>query len=115
MPKIRTTRFDAADHLRTPDEMAAYLDATFEEFGDDARAVVRALGAIARAQGMTRVARKAGLGRESLYKALSGDGNPGFDTVLRVIRALDLKLLAATDVPVRRRSATKEKVVAAKR
>jgi len=103
MPKTRTRQFDAADYLRTPEDMAAYLEATFEEFGEDARAVIRALGAIARARGMTYLSRRTGLGRESLYKALSGDCSPSFDTVLRVIRALDLRLLVAAEAPARRR------------
>lgn len=91
--------WDVADHLRTPYEMALYLEATFDEFGNDARAVIRALGGIARAQGMTSVARRSGLGRESLYKALSGEGNPSFDTVLRVLDALGLRLTAVVREP----------------
>lgn len=94
MPKQTIKPFDVADHLRTPREMAKYLEATFDEFGHDSRAVIRALGAIARAQGMTTVARRSRLGRESLYRALSGDGNPSFDTVMRVVEALGLRLTA---------------------
>ncbi|MBM3909060.1 MAG: putative addiction module antidote protein, partial [Gemmatimonadetes bacterium] len=90
MPKHKITKFDTGDHLRNPREMALYLEATFDEFGHDSRAVIRALGAIARAQGMTAVARRSKLGRESLYKALSGEGNPSFDTILRVVEALGL-------------------------
>jgi len=94
MPKTRTTRYDVADHLRTPEEMAAYLEACLEEADGDAAFIAKALGDIARAKGMSKVARKAGLSRESLYKALSGERSPGFDTVLKVLRALDLTLRA---------------------
>ena len=92
MPRTRTTRWDAAAHLRTAADMAAYLEAALED-GDPA-VVTAALGDIARARGMTAVGRKAGLGRESLYKALSPHGNPEFATVLRVLEALGLKLHA---------------------
>ena len=94
MGKTHTTRYDVAEHLRTPEEMAAYLEACFEEADGDAAFIAKALGDIARAKGMTQVARDAGLSRESLYKALSGDRSPGFDTILRVIEALGLKLHA---------------------
>lgn len=92
MAKTRTTRWDAVAHLKNEEAMAAYLEGALED-GDPA-VVTAALGDIARAKGMTRVARKAGLGRESLYKALSPDGNPEFATVLRVVEALGLKLHA---------------------
>ncbi len=91
-PKSRTTPYDVAEHLRTPAEMAAYLDAWFEETPDDAAGIARALGDIARARGMTQVARDAGLSRESLYKALGENGNPSFATVLKVARALGVRL-----------------------
>ena len=94
MRKTTTTRYDVAEHLRTPDEMAAYLKACFEEAGGDATFIAKALGDIARAKGMAQVAHDAGLSRESLYKALSGDRSPGFDTVLKVIEALGLRLSA---------------------
>jgi len=92
MPKTRTTRWDAAAHLDNEEAMAAYLEAALED--GDPTVVTAALGDIARAKGMTRVARKAGLGRESLYKALSPNGNPELATVLRVVQALGLKLHA---------------------
>jgi probable addiction module antidote protein len=92
--KTKTIPYDVAAQLRTPEEMAAYLDAWFEEFPDDAAGIARALGDIARAKGMTQVARDAGLSRESLYKALSADGNPSFATILKVARALGVKLHA---------------------
>lgn len=94
MTKTKTTRYDVAEYLRTPEEMAAYLEACIEEADGDAAFVAKALGDIARAKGMAQVARDAGLSRESLYKALSGDRSPGFDTILKVIDALGLKLHA---------------------
>ncbi len=93
MAKIETTVWDPAEHLNTSEEMAAYLEAALEIA--DASLVAAALGDIARAKGMSQVARDTGLGRESLYKALSANGNPEFSTVLRVIAALGLKLHAA--------------------
>jgi len=92
MPEFST--FDAADYLNTPEEMAAYLDACLEDDPGDGSLIRAALGDIARAKGMTQVARDAGLGRESLYKALSEQGNPEFATILKVTRALGIKLHA---------------------
>jgi len=94
MGKTVTSRYDVAEHLRTPEEMAAYLEACLEEAGGDASFVAKGLGDIARARGMTQVARDAGLSRESLYKALSGERTPGFDTILKVVSALGLRLHA---------------------
>lgn len=94
MRKTRTTRYDIAEHLRTPEEMAAYLEACLDEANGDATFIAKALGDIARAKGMTQVARDAGLSRESLYKALSGERSPDFDTILKVVEALGLKLHA---------------------
>jgi len=85
--------WDPAEHLETEADRAAYLEAALEE-GDPAL-IVAALGDIARAKGMTQVAREAGLGRESLYKALSPDGNPEFATIMKVVAALGLQLHAA--------------------
>ncbi|KAB2872204.1 MAG: putative addiction module antidote protein [Ideonella sp.] len=93
MPKAVTSPWDPAEHLTTEADMAAYLEAALEE-GDSAL-VAAALGDIARAKGMSHVAREAGLGRESLYKALSPGGNPEFATVLKVVAALGLQLHAA--------------------
>lgn len=84
--------YDVADHLRSPEEMAAYLDAWFEEFPDDVSGIARAVGDIARAKGMTQVAKDAGLSRESLYRALSREGNPSLSTILKVLTAVGLKL-----------------------
>jgi probable addiction module antidote protein len=94
MAKTKISRYDVAEHLRTPEEMAAYFEACLEEANGDASFIAKALGDIARAKGMTQVARDAGLSRESLYKALSGERSPGFDTILKVLQALGLKLHA---------------------
>jgi probable addiction module antidote protein len=93
MAKTKTRRWDAAAHLRTDADMAAYLNAALSE--GDPSLVAAALGDIARAKGMTGVARKTGLGRESLYKSLSPEGQPELATVLKVVQALGLKLTAA--------------------
>jgi probable addiction module antidote protein len=92
--KTKTVPYDVAEQLRTPEEMAAYLDAWFVEALEDASGIARALGDIARAKGMSQVARDAGLSRESLYKALSESGNPSFATILKVARALGVRLHA---------------------
>ena len=94
MGKTSTTRYEVAEHLRTPEEMAAYLEACIEEANGDAAFIAKAIGDIARAKGMTQVAKDAGLSRESLYKALSGERSPDFETILRVLQALGLKLHA---------------------
>ena len=94
MTKTLTSQYDVAEHLRTPEEMAAYLEASIEEADGDAAVIAKALGDIARAKGMSQVASETGLSRESLYKALSGNRNPTLETVLKVVRALGLKLRA---------------------
>jgi probable addiction module antidote protein len=92
MAKTRTRPYNSAEYLKTSEDMAAYLEAALED--GDPRLIVHALGNIARARGMSQIARETGLGRESLYKALSPDGNPEFATVLKVVRALGIKLHA---------------------
>ena len=94
MKKVKTTRYDVAEHLRTSEEMAAYLEACLEEADGDAAFIAKALGDIARAKGMAQVARDSGLSRESLYKALSGERSPSFETILKVVQALGLRLHA---------------------
>ncbi|HXF79437.1 MAG TPA: addiction module antidote protein [Usitatibacter sp.] len=94
MARTKTTRYDVAEHLRTPKEMAAYLEACLEEADGDAGFIAKALGDIARAKGMAQVARDAGVSRESLYKALSGDRSPDFETILKVVNALGIRLHA---------------------
>jgi probable addiction module antidote protein len=91
------TNYDTAEHLKTDADMAAYLDACLEEAGDDPAFIAHALGIIARARGMTQLARDTGLARENLYKTLSADGNPEFGTILKVIKALGLKLHVQTE------------------
>ncbi len=96
MSKTKTLKYDVAEHLRTPEEMALYLDACIEESDGDAAFIAKALGDIARAQGMSQVAKNSGLSRESLYKSLSGDRVPDFSTILKVTKALGLRLHSAT-------------------
>lgn len=95
MKKTQTSTYDVAKHLRTPEEMALYLDACIEEADGDAAFIAKALGDIARAHGMSQVAKDTGLSRESLYKALSGERSPTFDTILKVTKALGMKLHAS--------------------
>lgn len=97
MGKLKTSKFDVAEHLRTSEEMAAYLEACMEEAPHDAAFIAKALGDIARAKGMSQIALASGLSRESLYKALSGERSPDFDTILRVMSALGLRLHAGTE------------------
>ena len=92
MTSIQLHEWDSAEHLKTDEDMALYLEACFEEAGDDAAFIAKALGNIARAKGMAQLARDTGLGRESLYKALSGEGNPSVATILKVKRALGIRL-----------------------
>ena len=89
MGKLKTYPYDSAEYLKTGEDVANYLEAVFED-GDPAL-VAHALGVVARSKGMAKVAKKAGLGRESLYKALSKDGNPKIQTVISVVHAFGLK------------------------
>lgn len=91
MDKLKTKPFDVAGHLRTPKERARYLEVMIEETGGDPRWILKALDTIARSEGMTQVAKKSGLSRESLYKALSGNRNPEFGTIFKVMEALGLQ------------------------
>ena len=91
MTTLKLRKWDSAEHLKTDEDMAAYLEACLQEAGDDAAFIAKALGNIARAKGMTQLSKNTGLGRESLYKALSGEGNPSFATILKVTHALGLK------------------------
>lgn len=88
------SRWDPVDHLVTEAEQTAYLNASLDSDPGDGSLIRAALGDIARARGMSRVSRAAGLSREGLYRALSDDGNPEFATVMRVMRALGLHLRA---------------------
>lgn len=96
MGTLKLNKWDSAKHLKTEEDMALYLEACLEEAGDDPAFIAKALGTIARAKGMTQLARETGLGRESLYKALSGEGNPSFATILKVVSALGIKLHASS-------------------
>ena len=91
MTTLKLRKWESAEHLKTDEDMAAYLEACLQEAGDDAAFIAKALGNIARAKGMTQLSKDTGLGRESLYKALSGEGNPSFATILKVTHALGLK------------------------
>lgn len=95
MAKTQTRTWDVAEHLETVEDMAEYLEAAMED--GDPQLVAAALGDIARVKGMAQIARESGLGRESLYKALSPEGNPELATVLKVVRALGLRLHAVPD------------------
>ncbi len=90
--KARTIPFDAAQFLKTPRQMAAYLEAALED--GDPQVVAAALGNIARAKGMAQIAKDTGLSRESLYSALSPEGNPKLTTFLKVVHALGIQLKA---------------------
>ncbi|MDR0578869.1 MAG: putative addiction module antidote protein [Candidatus Accumulibacter sp.] len=89
---LKMRRWNSAEHLKTEEDIRLYLEACLDEAGDDPAFIAKALGTVARARGMTQLAKDTGLGRENLYKALSGEHNPSFGTILKVARALDLKL-----------------------
>lgn len=93
-PKEKFTRWDVVDHLKTEEDIAAYFEACLEEAGDDPSFIAAALGDIARARGMSQLAKDTGLTREGLYKALSADSNPSLGTILKVVKALGIKLTA---------------------
>ena len=92
MAVLKLKKWDSAQHLQTEEDMALYLEACLQEAGDDAAFVAKALGTIAKAKGMSQLARETGISREGLYKALSDQGNPEFATVMKVIKGLGLKL-----------------------
>ena len=89
---IKLRKWDSAEHLKTEEDMQAYLQVCIDESNGDAAFIAKALGNIAKAKGMAQLSRDTGLGRESLYKALSGDVKPSFDTVIKVVKALNLRL-----------------------
>jgi probable addiction module antidote protein len=95
LTQTTTALYEVAEFLETPEEMAAYLEACIEESEGDAAFIAKALGDIARAKGLTQIARETGLSRESLYKALSGDRSPSLDTILKVVAALGIKFSAS--------------------
>lgn len=93
--EVKTTRWDVLDHLKTDEDCQRYIEAAFEEAGDNPAFIVKALGVVARAKGMMQIARETGLAREALYRSLSAEGNPSFATILKVTQALGLKLHAS--------------------
>ena len=99
MSQLKLQKWDSAVHFKDEAGMALYLEACLAEAGDDAAFIAKALGNIARAKGMSQLARDTGMGRESLYKALSGQGNPSFATILKVTTALGIQLHAQSAPP----------------
>lgn len=97
--------YDTAEFLRTPEEIAAYLEVVFEDYGDDPAMIAKALGNAARAQGMQKIAKATGLSREGLYQALSGKSNPSFDTILKVMNAVGIELRPRAMAKRRRKAA----------
>jgi len=94
MNKTKTLPYDSAEHLKTDEDIQQYLEACFEEGGDDAAFILHALGVVARAKGMMQISRETGLAREALYRSLSAEGNPSFATVLKVLSSLGVHLSA---------------------
>jgi probable addiction module antidote protein len=94
---LKTTRFDSADYLDSDEAVSAYLEEALET--GDPSFITHALGTVARARGMSEIAKQTGLSRESLYKALSAEGHPEFSTVLRVMQALGLRISVAGTEP----------------
>ncbi len=90
--KLGIQRFDSAEYLNSEQDVAEFFQACMDEARDDPAFIARSLGVVARARGMTRLAKETGISREGLYKALSGEGNPEFGTIWKVINALGLKL-----------------------
>jgi probable addiction module antidote protein len=90
--KEKFTPYDSADYLKSDEDMVAYLEACMEEAGDDPAFIAVAIGNVARAHGMAKLAKETGITREGLYKALSAEGNPSLGTVLKVLKALRVKL-----------------------
>lgn len=90
--KVTYSRYDTADYLKTEEDIALYMEAVMEEGGDDANLIAHALGDVARARNMSQLARDVDMTREGLYKALSREGNPSFDTIMKVAKALGLQL-----------------------
>lgn len=93
MPNFQLSSFDAAEHLNSTEDIAAYLDAALEVAGEDPGYFAHALGVVARAQNMSKLSRDTGISRQGLVKALAEDGNPSFSTILKVTKALGLKLV----------------------
>lgn len=103
MEKLTLKKWDVVEHLKTDEDMVLYFNACLDDDPGDGSLIRAALGDIARAKGMSQIARDTGLARESLYKALSEEGNPEFSTILKVVHALGLKLSATTNTPPSKR------------
>jgi probable addiction module antidote protein len=101
MTEAKFSRYDSADYLETEEDIAMFLDAVMEEGGDDPAYITRALGAVARARNISKLARDTGMSREGIYKALSEEGNPSFATVAKIAGALGLRIRFAAAVPER--------------
>lgn len=101
---LKTTAWDSADYLKTDADRTAYLEACLEEAPDDPAFIANALGVVARSRNMSQLARDTGLTREGLYKALSDQGNPSFDTVLKVVRAMGYRLTLSKRKPASAKS-----------
>ena len=91
---LKLRKWDVVEHLKTDEDIALYLDACLDEAGDDAAFIAKALGDIARARGMSEIAKASGLTREALYKALRPDAKPRYDTIVKVCGALGVRLVA---------------------
>lgn len=101
MSKIKTTRWDSAEYLKTGEDIRHYLEACFEDGGDDAAFIAHAFGVVARARGMMQLAQETGLSREALYRGLSQDGNPTLSTLMKVTHALGLRLTVTAETVAR--------------
>jgi len=95
--KLGISRFDSAEYLKDETDITLYFQACLNEAGDDPAFIAQSLGVIARARGMTNLAKDTGISREGLYKALSGEGNPEFSTIIKVMNALELKFDVRTN------------------
>jgi probable addiction module antidote protein len=92
MTKTKFSRYDTADYLKNEEDIAAYLDAVMDAGGDDPAFIAHALGVVARARNISQLSRETGMSREGIYKALSQNGNPSFSTVLKISKALGLRI-----------------------
>ena len=95
MAKLKTYKFEASKYLKDEKDIAAYLNVAFEENGDDPTAIAEAFCTVAKARGMSKLARKIGMSRSTLYEALSGETHPEFATMLKIMRGLGVKMYAA--------------------
>ena len=112
--KIKTRAWDTTEYLRDEEDIRLYIEAALEEAPDDATFMAVVLGDVARARGMTELARETGIARETLYKVTRGDGNPTLDTVGKLARALGFRLtLAPLPAPAAKRKAPARRAASA--